>query len=84
MKPAMIQDDEDDLAAEEENKIINEVSVSHICRGREKHHCRLGVLGIGIQNMVRGPSTLEPISYSPSRQMARVGRKTRHTSTTSS
>ena len=29
MKPTMIQDEEDDLAAEEENKIINEVSVWH-------------------------------------------------------
>ena len=26
MKPVMIQEEEDDLAAEEENKIINEVS----------------------------------------------------------
>ena len=50
MKPQVIEDEEDDLQAEEENKLINEV------RGRAYYYPRTAsycILHVGIQNMVR-------------------------------
>ena len=50
MKPAMIQDEEDDLAAEEENKLINEVSAPSVSSQRTRKSLSVGL--VGVQDMV--------------------------------
>ena len=50
MKPVMIQEEEDDLAAEEENKLINEVSAPSVPSQRTGKSLSVGL--VGVQDMV--------------------------------
>lgn len=70
MKPtttALDEDVEGDLAAEEENKLINEVGVHRSSRRRATH----SRVAAGIQDMVSGVL----VSPSSDHQTSRVGRK---------